>query len=528
MNIFQSNKYRLSIAIILLFLFFIIYKKIALYTLAPIKMKDCTFTYPSTTDSTKPTSIVIENPTPLPTFIQKGGVINDASCLNKTSVYGIVKVTTIDDIADAVQFAQNNDLQITSAGTQHSMGGQSFVKNGIVLDMKGFKQLHLNKEEKVLTAESGATWEQIQHFLDTEGLSVKAMQSINIFTVGGTLSVNAHGIAHDPGQVASTIRSMRVMMSTGEIKKLSPTENSELFRLVLGGYGLFGIILDAEIEVVDNEMYEWNTSYMNYRDFDQFYKTQVEGNQNIGLMYGRLSVAPRSFLTETAVHTYAKTDFTDPFPALETSNHNWINRLVINFSKTGAIGKWLRWTLEKYIEPSIHTCITRNQAMSHKEVCLVSRNQEMYDSMGYLKNRLNDTDILQEYFIPHDQMTNFVDGLRDIVKKNHANLLNVTIRIVHQDTITALPYAKEDMYAFVLYFNQKLTKQESAIVEQTTNDLINLATELKGTFYLPYQLYYSKKQLEKAYPEINTFFAAKKKYDPTTLFSNTFYEKYGK
>ncbi len=44
-------------------------------------------------------------------------------------------------------------------------------------------------------------------FLDEQGLSVKAMQSINIFTVGGTLSVNAHGIAHNPGPIASTVRS---------------------------------------------------------------------------------------------------------------------------------------------------------------------------------------------------------------------------------------------------------------------------------------------------------------------------------
>ena len=86
--------------------------------------------------------------------------------------------------------------------------------------------------------------------MDQQGLAVQAMQSINIFPIGGALSVNAHGIAHSPGPVASTVKSLRIMLGNGEIKSASPTENAELFRLALGGYGLFGVILDADLRVV--------------------------------------------------------------------------------------------------------------------------------------------------------------------------------------------------------------------------------------------------------------------------------------
>jgi FAD/FMN-containing dehydrogenase len=60
------------------------------------------------------------------------------------------------------------------------------------------------------------------------------MQSINIFSVGGTLSVNAHGIDPMPGPVAPTVRSMRIMLSNGEVVEASSTQNAELFRHVLG------------------------------------------------------------------------------------------------------------------------------------------------------------------------------------------------------------------------------------------------------------------------------------------------------
>jgi FAD/FMN-containing dehydrogenase len=151
----------------------------------------------------------------------------------------------------------------------------------------------------------------------------------------------------------------------------------------------------------------------------------------------------------------------------------------------------------------------------------------MNDSMTYLRNRLNDTDILQEYFIPQDRMPEFIDGLRSIVRRDGSNLLNVTIRSVQKDTVTALPYATQDMFAFVLYFNQKLNREQSENLRKTTVGLVELAINLEGTYYLPSQLYYSSQQLHRAYPEIDAFFAAKKQYDPGGLFTSKFYEKYG-
>jgi len=507
-------------------LFVFVSAKIYQYASSPNKTKDCNFIYPKSSDQTKPT-LTINTPEHLLDFKQKGGVTNDASCLNKTSVYGVVQISSVDDVKNALQFAQENNLKVTSAGQQHSMGGQSFIQNGLVMDMKNFNQLKLDKEHKILNVQSGAIWADIQQFLDKEGFAVQAMQSINIFTVGGTLSVNAHGIAHNPGQIAPTVKSMRVMLSNGEIQTASPTQNVELFKSVLGGYGLFGVILDVDLEIVDNEMYQWTRDFMNYKDFPEYYKKNIEDNDQIGLLYGRLSMSPTSYLTETIIHKYEKVEFDGPTPQLQFPKNTWINRLVINFSKTGGVGRWTRWVLEKYAEPNLHLC-SRNQAMSQKEVCIVSRNQEMYDAMGYLKNKLKDTDILQEYFIPHKEMPEFVDGLRKTVQENGANLLNVTIRIVSKDDITSLPYAKEDAFAFVLYFNQKLNDKESKILQKTTTDLIDLATSVGGTYYLPYQLYYSQEQLHEAYPEIDTFFATKKKYDPTLLLTNKFYEKYGK
>jgi FAD/FMN-containing dehydrogenase len=517
------------LSLVLVFACFIVLgaKKIFDYAAAPSHDKESDFIFPHNQDLEKPTLVLVEPEKRPFMFKQRGGYTNDASHLNRTAVYGIVRVVNEEDIRSALQFARANNLKVTCAGQQHSMGGQTFTPGGLVLDLREFNRIQLDKEYKTVNVQSGVRWWQLQQLLDKQGLSVKAMQSINIFSVGGTLSVNAHGIDPQPGPIAPTVRSARIMLSNGEVVKVSPTENADLLHHVLGGYGLFGVILDVDLGVVDNEMYERKAVYMDYKEFPKYYRANVENNEDIGLAFGRLSVAPQSFLRETVAHVYRKTPFEGPLPALSPARHDTLDRLIINFSKTGDLGRWTRWTLEKYAEPHLHECVTRNQAMNQKEVCLVSRNEEMYDDMAYLKNRLRDTDILQEYFIPYDRMPEFVDGLRMVVQRNHANLLNVTIRTVHKDTVTALPYAKEDMFGFVLYFNVKFNDQDNDILKKTTTDLIDVAQRAGGTYYLPYQLFYSPEQLHKSYPEIDEFFAAKKKYDPVGLFTNKFYEKYG-
>lgn len=158
--------------------------------------------------------------------------------------------------------------------------------------------------------------------------------------------------------------------------------------------------------------------------------------------------------------------------------------------------------------------------------CLVSRNHPMHDSVPYLMNRLSgETDILHEYFIPRDRFVEFVDGLRRIITTNRANLLNASVRIVHRED-NFLTYAPQDMFAVVLYLNQKTDERGNSRMGQLTRELIDLTADTGGRFFLPYQLHYTHAQLRRVYPEIDAFFRAKDKYDPGHVLSNTFYNKY--
>jgi FAD/FMN-containing dehydrogenase len=461
---------------------------------------------------------------------QKGGTINDVSCLDRTPVYGIVKITSVDDIKNALQFSRENKLKVSMAGVRHSMGGQAFFRNNLVLNMKGFNQIRLNEAEKTVTVQSGATWHDIQDFLHPK-YAVKAMQSTDIFTVGGSISVNAHGMDHLAGSVGSSIRAMRVMLADGSIVDISREQNPELFNLVVGGYGLFGVILDVDLEIVDNDVYQTERQVVGYKDFPTIFENEILPDPNLGLFYGHLSTARASLLDEMIFYKYTKVDIGEAeVPPLGEVSGIKLRRFIFNFSKRGAVPMDIKWYLEKNVEPMMESCtvVPRTQAMAEGEACFVSRNEPMHDSVAYIRNNLrNETDILHEYFIPRDQFIPFVDGLRRIVQDHHVNLLNASVRVIHPES-NFLTYAPAEMYSIVLYINQPTTSEGNEQMGTVTRELIDLTADVNGRFFLPYQLHYTPEQLRRSYPMIGDFFAAKKAHDPEGLFTNTWYEKYGK
>jgi FAD/FMN-containing dehydrogenase len=460
-------------------------------------------------------------------WVQTGGSINDASHINQTPIYGIVQVRREDDIRQALHFAQGNGLKVALAGVRHSMGGQAFYKDAVILDMTQFNQVTLDETTRTITVQSGATWHAIQNVLHPR-YAVKAMQSTDIFTVGGSIAVNAHGMDHRVGAIGRTIRSLRLMLADGALQTLSPSEQPELFALVIGGYGLFGVIVDAVLEITENSIYHPGRRVIATADFPTLFENELLPEPKLGLMYGHLSTAPQSLLEEMILYTYIAQDVPDAqIPPLGEVGSVKLRRFVLNFAKQGAWPMRLKWFAEKHIEPRMEACtVTRNQAMKDGETCLVARNEPMHDSVKYLQNSLaGETDILHEYFIPRAQLLAFVDGLRRIVIDHSVNLLNASVRVVHQEQ-NFLTYASVDAFSVVLYINQKTDQAGHAKMRTVTSALIDLTIRLGGRFFLPYQLHYTAEQLEQAYPEIRAFFAAKRTYDPQQLFTNTFYEKY--
>ncbi len=398
------------------------------------------------------------------------------------------------------------------------MGGQALYPDSLVLDMRSFNEIEsLDEKSHIVTVQSGATWKDLQEFLNPRGLAVIAMQGPSIFSIGGSLSVNAHGWDLRHSVVADSVEWFRLLLADGSIRRCSRTENPELFRLVLGGYGLFGVILDVGLRVTDNDGYAASISVMDYKQYPDYFDRHIAANPDIELAEADLSIAPKSFLRELVAVSYARQIKAGPrLDPLQQEEHVSRDKVFFILSRKYQWGKTLRWYLQKRLEyPATNTVRTRNNIF-----------RSPVERLQYYSP--NDTDILQEYFVPKESFVRFIDGARAIFQEHSVNLLSVTVRHVAANQDSFLNYAQRERVAIVIYLNVQTSAVGQIEAARVTRELTDLAQDQGGTFYLPYVLYYEKSQLKRAYPEIEEFFRNKRQYDPSELFMNDFYARYSK
>lgn len=444
-----------------------------------------------------------------------GLLMNDVGRLTPTYVHSVVESEEVEGIQDALAMAREQGLKVSIAGKRHSMGGHAFYEDALMLDMTSFDDvIAVDPAARTITVQSGATWSDVIEAANPHHLSVGVMQAYNGFTVGGSLSVNVHESDPNFGPLVETVESFRLLLANGTILDVSRTENPELFGLVIGGYGLFGVILDVTLRLTDDVVLEKDERVLTYDQYYDHFRAR-RNETEVGQIFARLSIArDETLLRELVVTTYSVTDIPiEGYDDLAPSKVA-LKKFVFGLSRWFDWGKEFRWYLQKEQSDLV-------------DAPTISRNNLMNGDVAFLDFRSSSsTDILQEYFVPVEALPAFVDDLRAIVETNDLNLLSATIRYIPVNTEAMMSYSARESFGVVLYFNVGTSARKQDAVEAWTRDLVDAAIGKDGTFYLPYMTYATKEQLRAAYPNADAFFAKKLAYDPEQRFMSRFYETY--
>lgn len=426
---------------------------------------------------------------------------------------------SIQNVQNSINYARQHNLKISIAGARHSQGGQSYATGSINLDLMNMNNvLKIDREKGLVTVQAGITWEQLQDMLHRFHLSVAVMQASNIFSVGGSLSVNVHGRDPSFGPIIETIESFKIVDCFGVVHQISRQKDPYLFSLVIGGYGLFGVVVEVTLHFVANCVCKKEQKSMGYEKYPNYLIGSVLNNLRMQLHYARLTTIPgKHFLKEIVAVNYTKAIPSKKDTPLLPEKNIEFNKKLLDLSRKlwGKIVAKVRWFFEEKITPPWEDVdvLTRNHVMRPYVQCLVS------DSDAYI-------DLLQEYFIPLNYFVYFTDQLRAWAETNSIALLNVTLRWMPKNTESVLSYSTDDTIAFVLYFTIKNNDQQKAKIEKCSQDLITVALKTGGSFYLPYQRYATRSQLLQAYPRLSEFVQAKNQFDPLNLFVSDWYQKY--
>ena len=163
---------------------------------------------------------------------------------------------------------------ILARGLGRSYGDASQNSGGITLLTENLSTM--NMKDGILHVEAGATIESIIRRFVPEGWFIPVTPGTRFVTIGGAIAADVHGKNHQKvGTFGAHVISLKISTPIG-IYECSRTDRQDLFWATIGGMGLTGIIISAQIRMLRVETAKMKASIYKIRNIENTMKKMLE------------------------------------------------------------------------------------------------------------------------------------------------------------------------------------------------------------------------------------------------------------
>jgi FAD/FMN-containing dehydrogenase len=161
----------------------------------------------------------------------------------------VVQARDVGDVVASVEFARENELDLSIRGGSHSAPGFGTCDDGVVIDLSLMRGVRVDPKARTARAEGGATWGDFNHATHAFGLAttggIISTTGIGGLTLGGGIGYLARGF----GLSCDNLVSCDVVTAEGSFLSASERDNEDLFWALRGGGGNFGVVTSLEYQV---------------------------------------------------------------------------------------------------------------------------------------------------------------------------------------------------------------------------------------------------------------------------------------
>ena len=450
--------------------------------------------------------------------------VNDVhSQLNLTTVKSISKPRSEKELLKVLRDTKHSRSAIAICGARHSAGGQEFLTDGVLLDVSDLNEvLHFDSEAGLVIVQGGIHWDKLQDYLASQRQSGKSKSwavnqkqtGLNTLTVSGTAGANAHGQGLALKPFVGDIESFRLVNNDGQKLNCSRKENSELFSLVIGGYGLFGIVLDMTLKLVPRQKVKRLVKLIPLSELGTEYDAALARGFRYGHYQINIDNTSPNYLTDGYFSAYEPVANDTPGnKGAEVTDDQWL--ALVGLAHTNRSQAFTQYK---------NIVLGFNGAVDWADVWQNNFYMPDYHAkLDAVSKSPKASEVLTEFFMPMSQVQNFLLKARDYFQLNKIDVIYSVIRFIAKDDETFLPWARERYVCVIFNFHTVHATADIAKTMDAYSFLIDKVIEANGTFYLTYQHVANKQQLLACYPQFEKFLALKSKYDPTEIFQSDWY-----
>ena len=452
--------------------------------------------------------------------------VNDVhSQLNRTRVRELLSPRTREELTQIVRSASQKGLPISISGCRHSMGGQQFATDSICVDTRSLDRvISFDQEHGLIELEAGIQWPKLMAaYLDAQagrekqwGIAQK-QTGADTFTLGGSLSSNVHGRGLTMKPLISNVESFTLINAEGKSMRCSREENSELFRLAIGGYGLFGLIDSVTLRLVPRQKLRRLVEIVEAADLPNRFEKRIAEKFLYGDFQFSVDETSPEFLQRGVFSCYQSIDQDESVVAKRhLGNADWLELLRLAYTDREKAFK--RYS-EYYLSTSGQTYWSDTNQLGPY---LPDYAQQIRAQIGGEESSL----IITEIYVPRKDLPDFLKRAAELLRSNRTIVIYGTVRLIEQDNESFLAWAKKP-YACIIF--NLLTLHTSAGIETSARafrGLIDLAIARGGSYYLTYHKFAKPEQVTACYPQFREFLELKRKYDPAECFQSDWYRFY--
>jgi FAD/FMN-containing dehydrogenase len=455
--------------------------------------------------------------------------LNDVhSQLNLTAVTDVVRPTTLQALCEVVRQAVHEGVSFSVAGARHAMGGQQFATRQRHVDMTGLRRvLHADVTQGLLQIEAGANWHDIiaaSHGMPAPGGGTWAIRQkqtgVDEVTLGGSISANAHGRGLLMQPLGADIEDLTLVDAQGAVLLCSRNQNAELFSLVVGGYGLFGLIYAATLRLMPRRRVRRMVDVLDLTDAMNAVYRRVDDHCLYGDFQFVIDPQDSSFLQRGVFACYKPTDEPEA-PGADSADLQpevWLQLLKLaHDDKAKAFKLYSQHYLGTHGQCYwADTMQLSTYIPSYSE--FLERTRPADQTPG-----AKQTLVIGEHYVPRDQIAAYMAQAARVLKAYGVEVIYGTIRAILKDDISFLPWAKDDFACVIFNLRTAHTDEGQARTAEAFRGLIDAALALGGSYFLTYHRYATREQVALAYPQFEAFLERKQHFDPQERFTSDWY-----
>ena len=146
------------------------------------------------------------------------------------------------DVAAAVRFARDHDLEIAVRGGGHNVAGTAVCDDGIVIDLSAMRAVRVDPADRTAWVQGGALWGDVDHETQAHGLATTGGIVGHTGVAGLTLGGGIGCLMRQHGLTVDNLLAAEVVTAEGSIVRASADEHPDLFWALRGGGGNFGVV----------------------------------------------------------------------------------------------------------------------------------------------------------------------------------------------------------------------------------------------------------------------------------------------